>query len=392
MRYEKRDWRAPDDLSRSQRRKHQGRYEAAVVPHIADTRPLLSAELLAETEDAVVAITRFDAYVAERLGDGELGPLGAVLLRSESASSSQIENLTVGARQLALAGIGRSDNRNARLVTANVAAMQAALDLADRLDLPSILAMHRALLGGSLPNRAGRWRTEQVWIGGSGAGPHLADFVPPHHERVVHDLADLVQFLDRDDIPVLVQAALGHAQFETIHPFTDGNGRTGRALVHAVLRGKGVTERVTIPVSAGMLTDTNAYFDALGAYRRGDPAPIVEEFARATLAAIGNGRELVDELTGLRRAWGERLAARRDAAAWRLVALLLRQPVVDGRTVQDALGVSDRAALTAIDHLVDAGALVAVDDRARNRVWQAPEVLDALDAFAARAGRRRRAG
>ena len=134
------------------------------------------------------------------------------------------------------------------------------------------------------------------WIGGSRLGPHAAVFVPPVHERVPGLIDDLVAFIARDDVPVLAHAALAHAQFETIHPFEDGNGRTGRALVHAMLRSKGLTRTVTVPISAGLLVDTDAYFVALTAYRSGDPEPIVECFADAAFAAVANGRELVGDL------------------------------------------------------------------------------------------------
>ena len=162
------------------------------------------------------------------------------------------------------------------LIVANVHAMTAAISLAGRIDADAVLQMHRALLGDANPSAAGRWRDEQVWIGGSDYGPHGADYVAPHHSRVEAAIDDLVRFIDREDVPILAHAALAHAQFETIHPFTDGNGRTGRALLHAQLCNKGLTRHVTVPVSAGFLTDTDAYFAALTSYRAGDPIPIVE--------------------------------------------------------------------------------------------------------------------
>jgi hypothetical protein len=102
-------------------------------------------------------------------------------------------------------------------------------------------------------------------------GPREAMFVPPHHSRVLAAIDDLLRFAQRDDIPALPQIALAHAQFGTIHPFTDGNGRTGRALIQAILRRKGLTRNVTVPVLAGLLTDTDSYFAALTAYREGTP-------------------------------------------------------------------------------------------------------------------------
>lgn len=384
-------------LSRSQRRKHQGPYRAAIVAHIADREPPLPADLYAEAEDASIAIARFDAYVTSRLAatddaSAELAPMASILLRTESASSSQIENLTVGARQVALAELGERAAPNAALVASNGSAMRAALAMSDRLDADSILRMQRTLLADADPDNAGQWRTQQVWIGGSGAGPHTAHFVPPHYARIQADIADLVAFIDRDDVPVLAHTALAHAQFETIHPFTDGNGRTGRALVHAMLRAKGLTERVTVPVSAGLLTETESYFEALDAYRRGEPTRIVAELSRASMTAIDNGRILVDELSDIRRGWANAITARRDAAVWRLAGLLVRHPVVNNALVRRELELSDVATQGAIDQLVAVGALTTIDQRGRNRVWQSQQILAALEAFAARAGRRRTAG
>ena len=128
--------------------------------------------------------------------------------------------------------------------------MRAVLELAGQIDGDTILQMHEALLGPSQPDIAGRWRDQPVWIGGSDVSPHDAVFVPPRHERVPAAIADLIGFIDRDDLPVLAQAAIAHAQFETIHPFAAGNGRTDRALIDAELRNKRLTRNVTVPVSA----------------------------------------------------------------------------------------------------------------------------------------------
>jgi Fic family protein len=202
-------------------------------------------------------------------------------------------------------------------------------------------------------------------------------------------IADLVTFARRDDIPTLAHAALAHAQFETIHPFTDGNGRTGRALVHAMLRARGLTRNVTVPVSAGLLADVDAYFSALTSYRQGDAAEIVRQVSEASFIAIANGRQLVADLEDIRRRWNDVIRARRDAAAWRLADLLLRQPVVDAATAQRELRTTSANTYQAIRQLTEAGVITELSGRQRARLWQAPEVLTALDDFAARAGHRR---
>lgn len=171
-------------------------------------------------------------------------------------------------------------------------------------------------------------------------------FVPPHHSRVVAAIDDLLLFAQRDNIPVLPQISLAHAQFETIHPFTDGNGRTGRALIQAMLRHKGLTRNVTVPVSAGLLTDTDSYFAALTAYRDGDPPapPIVRRVSEAAVAAVFNGRELVSELHAVRTEWNDKITARRDSAVWQIADLLLRRPVVNTALLTEELGIESKHA------------------------------------------------
>lgn len=358
-------------------------YGAAVVPEISDLTPTPSRAVAAAAEEATAAIRAFDADSGH-----DVAPFAAVLLRSESASSSQIENITSGAKQIALAEIHEESRANAALVVSNADAMRAALELADEISPESILAMHRALLGSSAPDIAGRWRDDAVWIGGNGYSPHGASFVAPAAGRVGPAIADLVRFAGRNDLPALTQAAIAHAQFETVHPFPDGNGRTGRALVHSMLRRRAVTRAVTVPVSAGLLTDTERYFAALTAYRAGDVDPIVETLAEAAMASVANGRMLVTDLRRLRQQWTDMLTARSDSSVWRVLDLLLRQPVVSTAVVMEAVAVNHTNATRAIDRLLTAGILTEVGGRRRSLLWQSTEVLHALDAFASRTGRR----
>ncbi len=372
--------------SRSERRKHQGPYRAAISARIADADLELLGEQAAQVDEASTELARFD----ELMG-GEIAPFSAILLRGESAASSRIENLTASSRAIAEAELGASHRKNAAEIVANTRTMMAALELSGDISGRSVLAMHHALMSESDPMNAGRRRTEQVWIGGGRLGPHLALFVPPHHDRVPDAIDDLMKFIERDDLPVLAHAALAHAQFETIHPFTDGNGRTGRALVQAMLRHGQLTRNVTVPVSAGLLSDTQAYFDALMNFRLGNPSPIVTQFAQAGFRAVANGRKLVEDLRRIRRRWQELVKARSDSAVWRLADLLLRRPVVNARLVAEELDLDVGNVHRYIKPLLDARILSESLDVKRNQVWRAPEILAALDAFAARAGRRTRA-
>lgn len=384
--FEPRPWvRSGDEVaSRRQLRAAAGDYRAAVVPLIASRTMRLDSEVLALADDASKELTRFDAEAGM-----VVAPFAAVLLRTESASSSEVENVTASAKQVALAEIGAARSGNADLVVGNVRAMTSAIDLADRLDEDAIIAMHDALLAASAPNIVGHWRDQQVWIGGGSISPHHAAFVPPHHERVPRLMSDLIEFAHRTDIPALVQAAIAHAQFETIHPFPDGNGRTGRALLQGMFRAAGVTQNVAVPVSAGLLSDLDGYFGALTRYREGDPAPIVATVAQAAFSAITNGRSLVQELQAAIARWRGEVTARSDSSVFRLMEHLLRQPVVNTKSVAEALEISQVAAQTSIDQLVNVGVLTKTAGGARYRMWQATEILAALDAFASRARRNR---
>lgn len=375
-------------LSRTQRSRIRSTYKAAVPAVIAPLHFAIDPEVAAEADDARDAIARFDTELSSMFPGGEFAPLSSVLLRTESASSSQIENISTGAKALALAEIGLAKfGSNAGLVAANVDAMNRAVALADDVTPATILSIHEALMRGQEHANPGEFRQEQVWIGAT-PSPHGAMFVPPHHDRVRAGMDDLCAFIARTDIPLLTQAALAHAQFETIHPFNDGNGRTGRALVQALLKGGGATTRTTLPVSAGLLNDTDAYFDALTAYRQGDPSPIVERFARASFAAVENGRLLAAALNDAHQGWMARLDVRRDAAVWRVLPLLISQPAITSALVQDHTKASQPAADNAIRQLLDAGIIAKARGVQRNIVYIAKDVIVALDAFAARARRR----
>jgi Fic family protein len=353
---------------------------------IAGARMDISSTLAAQIEDASCEIVRFDAELGI-----EMAPYGAVLLRSESTASSRIEHLTASALAIATTEAGEGQHgSNAAEIVANTHAMQAAIDMADDLDLHTILALHRILMQDDPSIVAGQWRKEQVWIGPGSAGPRIADFVPPDSGRVPTLMRDLTAFMGRDDVPVLALAAAAHAQFETIHPFPDGNGRTGRALVHAILRNRAMTRSTTVPISAGLLADTGAYFDALTSYRTGDTEPIVSMFCSASLRAVVNGRTLVSDLRSIRREWAERLKVRKGSDALRLADLLIRQQVVTTEVITKELGVTPNNVARIIRPFVTTGILIASRSGSRGRaIWRSPDVLSELDSFADRAGRRR---
>lgn len=386
--YESHVWDPPSGLhgvTRAERSAVARTYRAAVTPAVAGLSPVVTSAVAAQAEEAVAEVRAFDAETQQELASFE-----AILLRSESASSSQIEHLTASARAVAEAELTHAGRGNAAVIASNAEAMVAAVELADRLDADAILSMQRALLERAAPHLVG-WRTDPVWIGGAASTPVTADFVPPHHARIERAIDDLVEFMRRDDLPVLVQAAVAHAQFETIHPFADGNGRTGRALVHALMRAKGVTRHVTVPVSGGLLRDREGYILALDAYRRGDVEPIVSAFAVASLHAVGHGRILRRRLDELRAGWRTTVRARSDSAVWRLLDAFVAHPVLDAPTAARLVGVAETNVHRHLRTLTDTGLLVARSHHpSRRTLWRAPEVLGILNAYARDVGRRGR--
>ncbi len=366
------------------RRRNTGRtYRACVPARIAELDLRLPGRVAAEAEDAAGAMRAFDTEVGHAGG-----PFASVMMWAESVASSRIEQVRASARDIAEAEVNGAGTGQAHLVVANIRATQTALDHAVDMDAETVLTVHETLLGRAAPAIAGRWRDDQVWIGGPGS-PHDALFVPPLAGRVPAAVDDTVRFACRRDLPTLGQAAVAHAQFETVHPFPDGNGRTGRALIHSVLQRGGLTGHTVVPVSSGLLADTRGYYDALTAYRGGDVSQIVSTVSRAVLVGVEHGRGLIDDLTRLREGWDEELHdLRADAGARRLADALLRNPVVSAPKVRELLRIGKNEHRH-IDALVERGVLQRHDDgKSRNVTWRAQDVLDTLDAHTGWTGRR----
>lgn len=365
-----------DGMSRRSALKHRGSFDAAVPGFIADCKISISANAMALADEAGNELTRFDAEAGHYFI-----PFTSILLRSEAASSSQIENLTASPTAIFKAELGLKESPNARLVVSNQRALESAVSIGDPLDLNAILRMHELLLGESAPHIAGRLRKEQGWIGGSNFGPHGAAYIAPKAERVNALMSDWVKFSNRLDIPAVIQVAIAHAQFETIHPFADGNGRTGRALIHAMLHRLGVIQNVAIPISAGLLLNTNKYFEALENYRSADLDSIVKIVAEASLFAVQQSRKVASAFEVLQATWLERIDVRSDATALKLVNHLFKQPLITSQQVVQQLGVTPRSANFAIEKLVELGILEQLNSGARNRIWVAEEIIQSLDSF-----------
>ncbi|MFK7917191.1 MAG: Fic family protein [Ilumatobacter sp.] len=357
------------------------RYDSAIVPEIADASMLLPSETALISEDVRTAIAAFDLRVGNTLE-----PLESLLVRIESSASSRIENVAAPVPDLLIGEVGGDQDRSVADVIGNVDATSAAIDLSNDISPDAILGIHRALLKDTHPVLAGRWRNEAVWIGSYSGGPPAAEFVPPAVPRIPDSIEDLCWFIDRTDMPVFIQAMVMHAHFETIHPFPDGNGRVGRALIHALLRRDGLTKSATLPISAGIVSQKHRYIEALTEYRHGDFVPIVELGADATFAALRNASHLFDDVVQIQRQWHERIEdVRADAVAHRIVDALLSHPVVDSVMLEPIVQANRSTIAAALAQLVTKGVLRTVDRSGRGpQRHVAHDVVRALDAFTTR--------
>lgn len=351
------------------------RYRPSLPSMIAHRDVPMDSDMSARAEEAALRLRSADEQVAD-------GASTVPLLRSESAASSKIEQIEVGQRYIgrALAGLPTSQ-RSALEVASNVRAVQSAVDG----DLRSITAdrlheIHAELL----PDEewAGQPRTMQNWIGGSDYSPRDARHVPPRPDRVPALLDDLAAFVNRDDMPAVVQAAIAHAQFETIHPYPDGNGRVGRALAHMILRRRRVTIHAIAPLSIAMLGDTDSYLDGLAAYERGDLATWLAYFIEASNTAADSTARLDDQLTSLHNEWRNLaivVESRSDAAIRRTVEQLTSHPVCSTSQLAERLGVSRPAARRALEQLTEVGVLNRTTAARNLQVYEAHEVFAAID-------------
>ena len=382
-RYETRSWPADPTAPGGRAERRAFRYRAFVPDLIASLQLALPSSVAAAVSSAERAV---DALNRDPPRMASLEVLARRLLRAESVASSRIEGLVLSQRRLARAEAEESDagDETARSVLGNVAAMEEAVALgsgARPLRLSDILALHRVLmLATTTPEIAGALRDRQNWIGGNAYNPGRADFVPPPPEMVKALMIDLVAFVNRMDLPPVVQAAVAHAQFETIHPFADGNGRVGRALVHVVLRRRGLAPRYVPPVSLVLAADAKAYVAGLSAFREERPGDWLLLFAQALERAAAKSSELALRLAELQEKWRQRARyPRRHSSAEALIIQLPAHPIVTVATAQKLLGRSKQAVNEAIAALADKGILRAITLAKRNRAWEARELFDLIN-------------
>lgn len=350
-------------------------------PAIARTDVELTPAGARATERAIAAVTR----ARDRL-PASWEPLARLLLRSEGVASSAVELVRAPLEEVAAAEVEPLLTGPSSWVADNLAAVAQAVGDAPAgpLTTGTLLAWHARLMAHADPAQAGRLRDRLVWVGG--AAPQSAAYVGPPPELVPALLEDLVAFANRSDLDAVTQAAVAHAQFESIHPFADGNGRLGRVLIAWI-----VARRLEVPVpppfSVFVARDAGGYLSGLTLYRLGQREAWVRWFAATLERSAAAAADLVQGIEALLADWrtraghGEGRATRAGATLWRLIELLPAYPVVSSTIVARECGVTDEAARMALHHAAQLGIVAPASLKlaARGRPtqwWAAGEVLE----------------
>jgi Fic family protein len=384
--YQELTWTADPNGPRKTQRSPR-RYRAWVPAPVGDYEPTLEAATAALCERTGAEIRQLNHEPGALI---PLEGLGRQLLRSEALASSQIEGLGISHRKLAEAEFADLAGYKAREIAGTVKAMERALEIGlgeGPLTIETIEAIHREIaVVPPLDRIAGQIREEPSWIGG--IDPSSAEYVGPPADQVRPLLDDLCEFMSRDDISAVAQAAIAHAQFETIHPFGDGNGRVGRCLIQVLFRRRGLAPRYLPPVSIVLGANKDAYISGIESFRTGDVDGWVTYFARAAETAALCSREFSEEVEALQGDWRTSLRpVRADSATLPLIDLLPRYPVITAAAAEGEIGRSRRATLTGLERLADAGVLTRHRNQKKGDSWEAKDLFALLEEFERRARR-----
>ena len=370
----------PPDFAGTTRAERQG---GTYLRYHPDLLASVSNALSAETTEYAADVSTALARLGGRLRANPLPILYSTTIRSESISSSWIEGIRESPRAVALAQIsGKDASHTAQQIVRNVTAMREAIEVLGRgaWEDEQIQKIHHDLLTWHPPG----YRDDQVWIGGT--NKLNADYAGPPADKVPAYMEDLRTYANTSgDLPV-VQAAVIHAQFETIHPFADGNGRVGRALVHGVLARAQLVEGGVIPLSTALRNDERGYVTALTSYRYDGHSrgPALSDYVHRFLAyvetATAAAESFVDAATAINQRWQAVVAGVRfDSSLHRAVDVVVENPVVSAPFLAEALDVSDVTAAHLVKQMVTAGILKPATGKfRRSALYQADDILNLL--------------
>lgn len=345
---------------------------------------------------------RETSAATEDTARGELG----MFFWAESLGSSRIEGVVPGTKGVvhALARRQRTPDRELHgpvaEVSANIDAVNEALTLLaerERFSVDTMQRAHRVLMAASpTPHFGGRIRDEQNWVGGNDWHPLDGGFIPPPADRCGPLLDDLAVYVRSDAHSPLLQAAVSHVQFETIHPFGDGNGRCGRAVLYAALKHRlcGTGPAAMPPVSLALSRDRDRYLDALAVYqsyigpshdsaRSEALAPWVEVLATAARRACRAVRDYTEAMGQLQDRWREAAGGRRGrSAVSAAIDCLPAHPSLTPAALASLSGYTEARCAAALRRLEEIGIVKARTVEPNMRVYDCDRVFDAYEIMA----------
>lgn len=371
-------WRSPNTPVTMDREYVLSAFIPDRLPPKIDWRDLI-AETATACNGAIAAINRLDGH-ASVLPNPEL--LWAPLLLREARLSSKIENTVATTEEVALFAAGQTQQRSqVREVHNYLRAMEEGIAAGGPLTLELLRLLHRTLMSGTEgeTKSPGEFRTGQVFLGDEEIGPSRARFVPPPGHMVAECMRELEIYLNpphfkgapdsRLELHPIIRAALVHYQFETIHPFRDGNGRLGRLLIALQLLADGVIERPLVYVSGFFEQRRSQYYDALLAVStQGAWIDWVRLFCRAVESQSVDALERARALIALKQSMCTRVAGTSRAHIREIIDFLFKHPVVSASMVAQRLGIEQRTAMRSLNDLMDHG-IVHTASRATKPVY-----------------------
>jgi len=322
--------------------------------------------------------------IAARIPNVEL--FISMYVRKEALMSSQIEGTQATLEDILNPMLDTNTNRNIADVVNYIKATEFAITRLQTLPLCNrlIKETHAVLMKGvrGQEKNPGEFRYSQNWIGGQGSTLKNARYIPPSPDDMQNAMSDLEKYINTDDdLDALIQAALIHYQFETIHPFLDGNGRVGRLLITLFLMDKGILTTPALYISYFLKKNRVEYYDRMTEVRtKGNYEQWIIFFLQAIMESAGDATSTIDELITLHDTNTSVISKLGRASKNTMLVFdyLESNPIIDIGKTAEALSITFNTASSAVRRLVDAGILVQTGGGGRNRTFAYEAYLDIL--------------
>lgn len=310
----------------------------------------------------------------------------SMYIRKEALMSSQIEGTQATLEDVLDPMIDANTNRNVADVVNYIKATEFAVKRLNELPLCNrlIKETHKVLMSGvrGQEKNPGEFRYSQNWIGGQGSTLKNARYIPPSPEDMIDAMSDLEKYMNEsDDLDVLIRAALIHYQFETIHPFLDGNGRVGRLLITLFLMEKKFLTTPALYISYFLKKNRVEYYDRMTEVRtKGNYEQWIKFFLQALLESAEDAITAIDELAILHDKNVALISNMGRAAKNTMLVFKYMEshPIIEIQKTSEALGIAYNTASGAVNRLLDAGILIQTTNANRNRTFSYEEYLAIL--------------